>query len=238
MAAHQAPPSLGFSRQELWSGLPFPSPRRESEKWKWSRSVVSDSCDPMNCSPQAPLSMGFFRQGHWSGLLFPLSGDLPDPGVECASRSSLALADGVFITEPAGKPIHTRIHSFKHLQTQKLNLKQCFLNINIPISHLGMLLQFRFWFGKPGIGPQILNFYHLTGFIAVAGPWADPGMEPESPAFSSVQFSHSVMSDSLQSHGLLPCPSPTPGSCSNSCPTSWWCHPTISSSVFPFSPCL
>ena len=42
-ADHQAPPSLGFSRQEHWSGLPFPSPMHESEKWKWSRSVVSDS---------------------------------------------------------------------------------------------------------------------------------------------------------------------------------------------------
>ena len=43
MAAHQAPPSLGFSRQEHRSGLPFPSPIHESERWKWSRSVVSDS---------------------------------------------------------------------------------------------------------------------------------------------------------------------------------------------------
>ena len=42
-AAHQAPPSLGFSRQEHWSVLPFPSPMHESEKWQWSRSVVSDS---------------------------------------------------------------------------------------------------------------------------------------------------------------------------------------------------
>ena len=41
--AHQAPPSLGFSRQEHWSGLPFTSPVHESEKWKWSRSIVSDS---------------------------------------------------------------------------------------------------------------------------------------------------------------------------------------------------
>ena len=41
-AAHQAPPSLGFSRQEHRSGLPFPSPMQESEKWKWSRSVMSD----------------------------------------------------------------------------------------------------------------------------------------------------------------------------------------------------
>ena len=58
----------------------------------------------------------------------------------------------------------------------------------------------------------------------------------------SVQFSHSVMSDSLRPHGLqhtrLPCPSPTPGICSNSCPLSQWCHPTISSSVVPFSFCL
>ena len=43
MAAHQAPPSLGFSRQEHWSGLPFPSPKHENEKLKWSRAVVSDS---------------------------------------------------------------------------------------------------------------------------------------------------------------------------------------------------
>ena len=46
MAAHQAPPSLGFSRQEHWSGVPFPSPMQESEKWKWSHSVVSDSVTP------------------------------------------------------------------------------------------------------------------------------------------------------------------------------------------------
>ena len=39
-------------------------------------------------------------------------------------------------------------------------------------------------------------------------------------------------------HTKFPCPSPTTGACSNSCPSSWWCHPTISSSVIPFSPCL
>ena len=55
---------------------------------------------------------------------------------------------------------------------------------------------------------------------------------------SSVQFSRSVVSDSLQPHGLHtrpPCPSPTPGVYSNSCPLSQWCHPTVSSSVVPFS---
>ena len=54
----------------------------------------------------------------------------------------------------------------------------------------------------------------------------------------SVQLSRSVMSNSLRPHGLqharLPCPSPTPGAWSNSCPLSRWCHPTNSSSVIPF----
>ena len=60
--------------------------------------------------------------------------------------------------------------------------------------------------------------------------------------FSSLQFSHSVMSDSLRPHGLQharpPCPSQTPGVYSNSHPLSQWCRPIISSSVVPFSSCL
>ena len=50
-AAHKAPPSLGFSRQEHWSGLPFPSPMHESEKWKWSHSAESDSQRPHGLQP-------------------------------------------------------------------------------------------------------------------------------------------------------------------------------------------
>ena len=60
--------------------------------------------------------------------------------------------------------------------------------------------------------------------------------------FSGCMFSCSVMSDCLRPHELqhagLPCPSPSPRACSNSCPLSCWCHPTISSSVVPFSSCL
>ena len=56
------------------------------------------------------------------------------------------------------------------------------------------------------------------------------------------QFNYSVLSYSLKPHEMqharLPCPSPTPGACSNSCPLSRGCHPTISSSVIPFSSCL
>ena len=60
-------------------------------------------------------------------------------------------------------------------------------------------------------------------------------------SFSSVQFSHSVVSDSLRphesQHARRPCPSPTPGGHSDSRPSSPWCHPAISSSVMPFSSC-
>ena len=59
--------------------------------------------------------------------------------------------------------------------------------------------------------------------------------------FYFLLFSYSVVSDSLRPHGLqhtrLPCPSPSPGACSNPCPLSRWCHPTISSSIVPFSSC-
>ena len=73
---------------------------------------------------------------------------------------------------------------------------------------------------------------HIVEGIAFSMLWVE--------AYSlSVQFSCSVVSDSLWPHGLQhtrpPCPSPTPGVCSNSCPSSQWCHPTISFSVVPFS---
>ena len=92
--------------------------------------------------------------------------------------------------------------------------------------------------------------------ISSLGDHPDPGIELESPVasaltggffspeplqFSSVQFSCSVVSDSLRphesQHARPPCPSPTPGVNSDACPSSRWCHPAISSSVIPFSSC-
>ena len=68
-----------------------------------------------------------------------------------------------------------------------------------------------------------------------------PIMEADCICISPVEFSHSVMSDTLQPHGPQhtrpPCPSPTPGVYPNSCPLSRWWHPTFSSSVVPFSSC-
>ena len=66
-------------------------------------------------------------------------------------------------------------------------------------------------------------------------------MENQFNSIRPVQFSHSAVSDSLRphesQHARPPCPSPTPGVHSNSCPSSQWCHPAISSSVIPFSSC-
>ena len=72
-------------------------------------------------------------------------------------------------------------------------------------------------------------------------PWWTPEVWPQcsrgSKAFSSVQSRPTLRPQGLQ-HTRLPCPSPTPGAYSNFCSLSWWCHPTISSSVIPFSSCL
>ena len=67
-AAHQAPPSLGFSRQEHWSGLLFPSPMRESEVTQSCLTL----CDPMDCSPLGPSVHGIFqaRVLEWVAIAF------------------------------------------------------------------------------------------------------------------------------------------------------------------------
>ena len=122
-----------------------------------SHSVVSDSTIPWTVACQAPLSTGFSRQENWSGLPFPSTEDLPDPDIEPRSP---ALAG-------------------------------------------------RFW---------------------------------EDPILTSSSVQLLSLSDSLRPHGLQhtrpPCPSPAPGFYLNSCPLSQWRHPTISSSIVPFSSCL
>ena len=62
---------MGLSRQEHWSGLPFPSPMHESEKWKWKWSRVRLLVTLWTAAYQAPPPMGFSRQEYWSGLPLP-----------------------------------------------------------------------------------------------------------------------------------------------------------------------
>ena len=90
---------------------------------------------------------------------------------------------------------------------------------------------------SPNLNHLLYNFW-LHQILLI--PWCYSSWNYLHP-FNSVQFIHSVVSDSLQTHGLLTrlsCPSPTPGVYSNSCPSSWWCHPTISSSGISFASCL
>ena len=131
---------------------------------------------PGTVAHQAPLSMGSSKQEYWSGLPFSSPGDLPDAGNKPVSP---ALAGGFFTSEPPEKSLSLSL------------------------------------------------FLYMCVCVCVC---------------VSVQFNYSVMSYSLQPHGLwharLPCPTPTPRACSNSCSSSRWCHPTISSSVVPFSSSL
>ena len=96
MAAHQAPPSLGFSRQEHWSGLPFPSPVHACMLSPFSR--VRLCATPQTAAHQAPLSTAFFRQEYWGGLPFlspPLFTRSPKyfkvSYIECVSQLALVV---------------------------------------------------------------------------------------------------------------------------------------------------
>ena len=108
-AAHQAPPSLGFSRQEHWSGLPFPSPMHESEKWKWNRLVVSDSERPHGLQPTRLLHPWYFP-GKSTGV-----------GCHCLLR--IAILTGVKL-----------YHCCLDLHCS--NNHQCWASLHVPISHL------------------------------------------------------------------------------------------------------
>ena len=91
--------------------------------------------------------------------------------------------------------------------------------------------------------PRVKERGHSWPLNKVGGGGTDSNADENLPLkrFSSVRFSRSVVSNSLRPHELQharpPCPSPTPRIDSNSHPSSWWCHPTISSSVVPFSSC-
>ena len=123
--AYQAPPSMGFSRQEYWSGVPLPSLYILLDNpilciWKHvcvcvcACETVTKSCltlcDPMDC--QISLSLEFSRQEYWKGLPFPSPGDLPDPGIE--PKSSTLEADTLTF-EPPGRNINCHHQKILHV---------------------------------------------------------------------------------------------------------------------------
>ena len=98
-------PSLGFSRQEHWSGLPFPSAMHESEKWKWSRSVASNSSRPMDCSLPGSSVHGIFqaRVLECGAIAFsiPNAWDYLNPQLLC--RKANPRCSNIFLQSGLGK---------------------------------------------------------------------------------------------------------------------------------------
>ena len=96
--------------------------------------------------------------------------------------------------------------------------------------------------GRPEVSCVDIYRNETSGIEILTWEWAwNVSITERKPAWLVYQFSRSVVSDSLRPYGLQhirpPCPSPAPRSCSNSSPSSWWCHPAIASSVVPFSSC-
>ena len=180
---------------------------------------------PWTIARQAPLSMGFSKQEYWSELLFPSPGDLPNPEIKpgspalqgrfcllcCYFLQSWAALCNPMDCSPPGSSVHGI------LQVRILEW------VAMPSSRRS---------SQPRDRTQMSHVSCIgSRFFTTSSIWK--------AQFSSVHFSRSVVSNSLWPHGLQyarpPCPSPTPGVYSNSCPLSRWCHPTISSSVILFS---
>ena len=118
------------------------------------------------------------------------------------------------------------------------------------LSSMGFSRQ-EYWSGLPYPSPGNISYPGIEPWLMLE-PFNPPHPSfpklripqdfPELFTRKDLHFIHSVVSNSLWPHGLqharLPCPSPTPGAYSNSCPLSWWCHPTITSSAVPCSSCL
>ena len=166
MAAHQAPPSLGFSRQEHWSGLPFPSPMHESEKSKWSCSVVSDSSRPHGLQPTRLLRPWDFPGKStgvgWSGVLQNEKRFLRGRKKSLRHRMCVWLWEGI--------QSHTRA-------------KQAFLMQVSPILW-GSWEQFPSWHTIADMGSKAWRqqWAQCTGYIFLSG-----ASVPKTPSFSNAE---------------------------------------------------
>ena len=155
MAAHQAPPSLGFSRQEHWSGLPFPPPMHESEKWKWSRSVVSDPQQPHGLQPTRPL--------HGRGN--PIHGIFQARVLEWGA---IAFSEGTSLQLTFSQLPASFLHSYNSFCGILLSIRN---NLSRVVLLL-MLLQ------TPGVLKQVLWWRHLITSLRLSGDWWSYELQP------------------------------------------------------------
>ena len=186
MAAHQAPPSLGFSRQEHWSGLPFPSPMHESEKWKWSRSVVSDTSRPHGLQP-ARLRRPWDFPGKNTGVGCHKGLLRGFKEIKYMKRIKVSVCVRAYVCECVCRAWLPRVgwRSTCHWEAERSKMRSLSLCLCVVV--------------------QSLNCVQLCN--------------PTDCNASGSSILHSLL-EFAQSR-----------------PLSRWCHPTISSSVVPFSSC-
>ena len=219
---------------------------------------MSDFITLWTAARQAPLPMGFSRQEYWSGLPCTPPRDLPNPGIESLFLVSPALA-GRFCTTSTTWEAHPfpktqklmawSIHAKGGISSLwwTVGLGQLHPSPACPVSMATASGPLSLSVPPPLIPTQLPPPYHpepeMSSFLISQ-------LLPETPGLLwrrlwdifynlLLLFSHSVVCSSLRPHGLqqggLACPSLSFWVCSKSCPLSRWCHPTISSSVAPFS---
>ena len=209
--------------------------------------------------------MGFSRQEYWSGLPSPSPGDLPNSGIKPGSLMSSALANRFFTTSATwegllkrkikqkGTKVSSESHAFGKFKSFIKGLHEGFPITSRQIDGKTMETMTDFILG----GSKITAYgecSHEIKRLLLLGRNTVINLDnilksrditlsrkvllvkamvlPIVLVFPVVWFFHGLQ------HTRLPCPSPTPRVCSNSCPLNQWCHPTISSSVIPFSSCL
>ena len=128
MAAQKAPLSLGFSRQEHWSGLPFPSPKLDSEKWKWSHLILSDSLRPHGLQPTRLLRPWDFP-GKSTGVGATASPSLP---VLAKLKTSK-----IFIpTQIWSRSIFLAQTTFQYIPSMQLQRKYLYFKIHLNATEM------------------------------------------------------------------------------------------------------
>ena len=138
MAAHQAPPSLRFSRQEHWSGLPFPYPMHESEKWTEVAQSCPTLCNPMDCSPPGSSVHGIFQARilEWGATVLV--------GVKCSSIVAL-ICNSLIINDV--KPLITGLLAIS-IPSLEQRLFKSFAQVLIRLI-VFLFLSYIFWVLNP-----------------------------------------------------------------------------------------
>ena len=202
----------------------------ESEKWKWSCSVVSDSSQPHGLQPTRLLRpWDFLGKSTGVGCHCLLHDCTPFISYSMFPKLQLFVRAFILLRFLNICPTCNVRSPMSVLVTVTITKHNAWHKSGCSVSTCEVNEEMNEWMWAP----SPLKWWRAYEYV-----YTHP-CERWVFYMHSVQFSHSVMSNSLPPHGLqdtrLPCPSPPPGVYSNSCPLSQWCHPTISSSIIPFS---